>query len=148
MAHFTLQIEPGGPILQAIIFVSQPRIAALTAAGQTVPNPVPIRALVDTGASCTCVDPSVLASLGLTPTGIVRVNTPSTGTTPHSADQFDIALFIPGPPSNPPLVFQTIPVISSDLLAAQGFHALIGRDILDRCVLIYNGSMKDFTLAF
>jgi hypothetical protein len=38
-------------------------------------------------------------------------------------------------------------VISSELLAAQGIHALIGRDILSRCVLMYNGAAF-FTIAY
>jgi hypothetical protein len=148
MSHFTLQIEAHGPILNAGVLVSEPRAAALKAAGQAIPQMVPIRALVDTGAGCTCVDPTVLSSLRLTPTGNVPINTPSTGATPHSADQFDVALFIPGPPNSIPLNFQTIPVVAAELLATQGFHALIGRDILDNCVLIYNGGMRQFTLAF
>ncbi|HZF12839.1 MAG TPA: hypothetical protein VFE33_28965 [Thermoanaerobaculia bacterium] len=115
-----------------------------------MPKPVPISALIDTGASCTCVDPSVLLGLKLTPTGSVSVNTPSTGATPHEAEQFDVALVIPAP-SGQPLVFQTIPVVSAELLIAQGFHALIGRDILDRCFFAYNGNNGAggiFTLAF
>ncbi len=147
MAHFTLQSSPNGPILNALVAVSQARATALTAAGREVPNAVPVFALVDTGASCTCVDPSVLENLRLTPTGNVSVNTPSTGATPHSADQYDVALIIPAA-NGPALVFQTIPVVSSDLFQAQGFHALIGRDILNRCVLVYNGNMGQFTLAF
>jgi len=52
------------------------------------------------------------------------------------------------PASNsPPLIFQTIPVIASEL-AIQGIDALIGRDILDQCLFAYNGSAKTFTLAF
>jgi hypothetical protein len=67
--HFTLSLGPNGPVLNAIVAVSQERNAALVAAGQPAPKPQPIRALVDTGASATCVDPSVLAALSLTPTG-------------------------------------------------------------------------------
>ena len=148
MPHFTLQIESGGPILQALAAISQPRAAALTAAGHPVPRAVPIRALVDTGASCTCVDPSVLIALSLAPTGKVSLTTPSTGTTPHEADQYDMGLVIPATTGSLPLVLQTIPVVSSDLLLAQGFHALIGRDILDRCLFVYNGDVRLFTLAF
>lgn len=151
MAHFTLQVGANGPVLDAFIGVSGPRLAALTAASQPVPSPVPIRALVDTGASCTCIDPSVLQSLGLQPTGTVSVNTPSTGATPHTADQYDVGLVIPPgniPPGAQPLHFPTIPVVAAELLAGQGFHALIGRDILDQCVLIYNGGIGAFTLAF
>jgi hypothetical protein len=147
--HFTLQVSSNGPILQAFVAVSQARSDALAAAGRQLPDPVSIRALVDTGASCTCVDPSVLITrLGLTPTGSVNVNTPSTGSTPHRADQFDVALIIPAATGAPALVLQTIPVVSSELLGGQGFHALIGRDILDRCLFVYNGAVKLFTLAF
>ena len=75
------------------------------------------------------------------------MNTPSTGTTPQQADQFDVALFIPAP-NGLPLFIQTMPVVASELLASQGFHALLGRDILDRCLFAYNGEFGLFTLAF
>ncbi len=32
--------------------------------------------------------------------------------------------------------------------AGLGIQALIGRDILANCVLVYNGNMNQFTLAF
>lgn len=58
-----------------------------------------------------------------------------------------MALVIPAPGGSP-LIFQTIPVIAADLLEAQGFHALIGRDILSRCLFSYNGEVGIFTLAY
>lgn len=146
MAHFTLQVTPAGPIIEAFVGVSIPRREALLAAGQTVPNPIHIRGLLDTGASGTCVDPSVLAALGLTPTGTVPVSTPTTGATPVVVDQYDIGLIIPAG-NGQPLLSQTLPVVASELLAAQGFHALIGRDILSQCVFVYNGS-GFFTLSY
>lgn len=145
--HFTLQISSEGPTLTASVGVSQPRAAALKTAGQSIPQLMPIRALVDTGASCTCVDPSILTELNLTPTGIVNLNTPSTGTTPQQAEQFDVALFIPAP-NGLPLFIKTMPVVASQLLASQGFHALLGRDVLSQCLFAYNGEFGVFTLAF
>ena len=147
MPHFTLQISPAGPILDASVGVSRPRATALKAAGQPVPKAIPIRALIDTGASCTCLDPSILEGLSLTPTGVVSVNSPTTGETPHQADQFDVALFIP-PPNGLPLFIQAMPVVASHLLAMQGFHALLGRDILNNCLFAYNGEVGLFTLVF
>ena len=41
-----------------------------------------------------------------------------------------------------------MPVVASELFQAQGYHALLGRDILQRCVLTYNGSVGIFTLAY
>jgi hypothetical protein len=141
---FSLQVQPLGPLLSAVVGVSEAREEALRQMGQPVPPLVPIRALIDTGASCTCLDPSVLATLKLSPTGSVSVNTPSTGLTPHTADQYDIGLAIP---NGIPLILRTIPVVASELLP-QGFHALLGRDILEQCLFVYNGKDGFFTLAF
>lgn len=148
MPHFTLQVSPGGPILNAVVTVSQPKATALQAAQQALPAPVTIRALVDTGASCTCVDPSVLQSLQLTPTGSASMFTPSTGAAPAAADQYDVGLAIFAAANQVPLFLPTVAVIAADLLQAQGIHALIGRDILGQCVLHYNGATASFTLAF
>ena len=112
-------------------------------------NPVQIRGLIDTGASGTCVDPSVLTTLGLSPTGSVTVNTPSTGNQPHVADQYDVSLLIPGAlATHAPLAVPNLPVMCAELLTAQGFHALIGRDILSHCLFSFNGAMGLFTLAY
>lgn len=146
MPHFTLQMLPAGPMADAFIGVSQPRGVALLQAHQTIPALQQVRVLIDTGASGTCVDPSVLAALGLTPTGQVPVCSATSGTTPVMCDQYDVALMIPSPTG--PFVAQTIPVTAHQLLAAQGFHALLGRDVLSRCVFIYNGTTHLFTLAY
>ena len=124
----------------------------LQGAGQPVPKPFQARALVDTGASCTCVDPEVLIALGLSPTGSTPMHTPSTGDAPVDVDQYDVGLIIPpAVQGQPPLVFGTVPVAASKFFQAQGIHALIGRDILRHCVLHYNGGLGPtghFTIAF
>jgi hypothetical protein len=144
--HFTLQASAQGPLIDAFVSVSEARRAALVAAGRPVPNVIQIRGLLDTVASGTAIDPSVLATLGLTPTGTTTVNTPTTGANPQVVEQYDVGLLIPVP-NGLPLFNQTLPVIAAELLAAQGFHALIGRDILSQCVFVYNGS-GFFTLAY
>lgn len=150
MAHFTLDTSQAlGPRLNALITVTNQRGQALKDAGLTVPSAVPVVAMVDTGASSTCVDPSVLNQLGLSPTGSVPVHTPSSGATPAMKDQFDFGLVIPGADrSHAPLILGAIPVLSAELVATQGFEVLIGRDILQNCVLVYNGYAQFFTLAF
>lgn len=91
----------------------------------------------------------MLHTLGLTPTGSVTVNTPSTGAQPHIADQYDGSLFIrSSSTSQAGLFVSNLPVMCAELLVAQGFHALIGRDVLSTCLLHYNGVTKLFTLAY
>jgi len=128
--------------------VSQARRAALTTAGWAVPDFIQTRAMIDTGASCTCVDASILQQLGIPPTGSVAVRTPSTGTIPHMVNQYDIGFFVLF--DNPPkslYAAQTLAVVESTL-APQGFQALIGRDILATAQFVYNGSAEFYTLSF
>jgi hypothetical protein len=148
--HFTLQIGPGGPVLNALVGVSQARRAALVAAGLEPPNPVPVRALVDTGASSTCVEPAILLSLQLTPIGQVPCFTLSTGGTPQATDQYDVSLFIPATAGQVPFNRPTLIVLSAqpNSLHQQGIQALIGRDVLEHCLLQYNGTAGFFTLAY
>jgi hypothetical protein len=98
------------------------------------------------------VDPKILQKLSLTPTGKATVNTSSTGTNPHVADQYDVSILISGIPRPPmpawPLVMPTLPVICMELFESAGVDALIGRDILAMCILTYNGDTGQFTLAF
>lgn len=89
----------------------------------------------------------VFQALGLQPTGSTPILTPSTGQTPIDADTYDVGIVIPNAP-NQALIIQNMPVGASELFQAQGFHALLGRDILQRCVLNYNGSIGLFTLAY
>jgi len=145
--HFSLTFTQGAPIVDMIIGVSGARYQALTTAGLPVPPVQNVRALIDTGASGTCVDPMVFEALELQPTGSIPVLTPSTGTTPVDADTYDVAISIPNG-QQAALIIHNMPVTASELFAAQGFHALIGRDILQQCVLTYNGAISLFMFAY
>jgi predicted aspartyl protease len=119
---------------------------ALQNAGMPLPQIQNVRALVDTGASHTCLDPSVFAALGLQPTGTTQVITPTTGSVPVNADTYDVSILIPAG-NQQPFVRPNM-AVSSSVLLHQGFHALLGRDILKHCILHYNGSGQLFTVAY
>lgn len=148
MPHFTRQLTNGAPIVNAVLRVTPARADALTAAGQTVPQQQSMVALIDTGASCTCVDPAIITALGLVATGVATIYTPSTGTQVHTTDQYDASIQIYSSLQQPPLEIPVIPVIASVLKQSQGIDALIGRDVLVYCLLSYNGQSGFYTLAF
>ena len=147
MPHFTRQLEPNGPIINLGIGVSSARAQALKDAGENVPQVVSTQGLVDTGASITCVDQSIISSLGVIKHGEMNVLTPSTQDEHVIMDQYDIALVIPSIQGESPHIIPVLPVVESTLVK-QGFHALIGRDVLSKCMLVYNGQRNQFTLAF
>jgi hypothetical protein len=148
MPHFTLSLDAAGPVVNAGVSVSEGRRLALEAAESPVPQMQVIRALIDTGASFTSIDPAVLAALNLTPTGTIEIVTPSTGQGTHTADTYDVDFKIGAGPNDIPLSISNLRIASCDLFLRQGIHALIGRDILQRCILMYNGSASIFSLAF
>ena len=74
--------------------------------------------------------------------------TPSTVDGAVPSDQYDIGLYIYALTTEQPYNVRNLPVVEAPLLQQQGFHALIGRDVLSKCVLVYNGAISTYTLAF
>ncbi len=141
-----MQFQAGGPQLQLYVGVSHPRGQALLQAGQTIPQLRLIRGLVDTGASTTAIDPTVIQGLGLSPTGSMPIVTPSTGPTPVQVNTFDVGIAIPII-SGQTFTLGAVQVFESSL-NVQGIQALIGRDVLTNCLFVYDGRAKIFSLAF
>jgi predicted aspartyl protease len=145
MPHLTFPITAAGCELDVYVGVSKEREEALKKATQTVPPLSKIRMIVDTGATGTAIDESVLKSLGLTPTGTTQILTPSTKGTPVVCATYDILLAVYH--AKFPLVQTTLPVIASDF-TGQTIQGLIGCDVLRECLLVLDGASGQFTLAF
>lgn len=146
MPSINLPIQRGGPLIQVIIAVSSPFQEALKLAGQSIPKPIAGTFLIDAGASSTCVDAGLITSLDLPVIGSVNIQTPSTQGGSHTCKQYDAMLFLPDSNGSGFLI-DAIPLLATHL-KSQGIDGLIGRDVLDQCTLIYNGSVKLFTLAY
>ena len=128
-----------------MVGVSQPRATALTAEGKQVPDAVVARMLIDTGASHTCIDETILRPLKLEPTGSIAAHTPSTGGNPHVMFQYDVALLLYHQDNS--RFLGNVPVSAVDF-SAQSIDGILGRDILSLCLLVYDGRAVQFSLAF
>lgn len=147
MPHFQLQTNFGRPLVKAGVMVSHARRDALTKAGEATPEPQIIIALIDTGASLSAVDPAVLEALGLSPTGKADIETPSTQGTPISSDTYDVCVAIlAGRKGDSHFISDTVQVTASKL--GGGIQALIGTDILNKCIFTYNGADECYTIAW
>jgi hypothetical protein len=136
----------GQPMISVIIGISEPRQTAMTAGGIAIPPAVTLNLLIDTGASCVVLDQDAIASLNLVPTGVATMHTPSTGAVPHLCNQYDVSLVIPSP-KGVPFEIGALPILESTF-RAQGFDGLLGRDVLQQCVLFYNSPLGGYTLAY
>jgi hypothetical protein len=107
-----------------------------------------IRALIDTGASISGVDPAALKALGLSQTGEAEIHTPSTKGVAVTTPTYDVKIAIlAGRPGDLHFISDTIQVTATEL-TPQGFQVLIGRDILKSCILHYNGADEYFTVSY
>jgi len=97
---------------------------------------------MDTGASASAVDENIIKALGIQPIGQCALATPSQSVGVASVYRVKVSF--------PQTTFGGAAewsVIGCDL-APQGIIALVGRDILSQCILIFNGPARIFTLTF
>lgn len=128
-----------GFIIPIEISIPQPLIDYLTQRGIQIPQPVGGNALIDTGASISVVDLSVLSSLQINPIGVAQI---STATGQENKNLFPARFILA---KN--LVIDFAAVIGADLRSLR-IIALIGRDALRHFLLIYHGNAGRATLAF
>lgn len=134
--------------------LDQSTILSLRQAGQAIPQPLIVDALIDTGAECCCVDPIVVARVGLPLYSFGFSAAPGSGSTPIPAfggatvGTFHTAsLTIVHPAQQADLVIPNI-VVQALSLRSFGIEAVIGRDVLSQCVLVYDGPAGSVTLAY
>jgi hypothetical protein len=145
MTTLSGRIGTRGPMIDLTVMQSPQRVDALKRAARPYSAPMTVLALLDTGAASSVVDRDLIASLGLGHRGEIHIHTPSTGTAYESRNTFDATLAIGGAVST--RLVLTLQVIESDL-ASEWFFALIGRDVLEHCVFIFDGPRGEFTLSF
>ena len=128
-----------GPIIQVTITIEANAGKGLLAQGKQLPSPKPGLALIDTGAGCTCIDEQVAQELGLPVIDAGKMTSATHADEPCNV--YPIQFTLP-----PNLTFNCARTMGAKL-AAQGIQILIGRDILQRCTLFYNGAVGQFTLS-
>ncbi len=84
-------LKTSGPIVQGFIGPSRELISALGA--DAVAAPIPVSALVDTGAAATVITPETAALLRLRSVGAVSVHTPTT-IEPVLCRQFHVNVYL------------------------------------------------------
>ena len=134
-----IALHQRGPALQVNVTIEANAGKGLAAQGKTLPPPKVGLALIDTGATGTCIDEQAAQELGL-PVIDVAMMTSAT----HKDQQckvYPVQISIPG------MLTLNSPRTIGAALAPQGLLVLIGRDVLRNCCLFYNGPMGQITLS-
>jgi hypothetical protein len=147
MAFLNAPLVNGWAVIDVLVAVSRQRRRLLTKHGFTVPQPVHVRALLDTGSFASGFALRVFQALDLAPVTTGPVYTPSTSpNAPHQCDFYDVSLSLVA--EGGARVFPDSRVMLADCwLPGEGVEALIGMDILSRCFFQLMGPDRRFTLA-
>lgn len=136
----SIGLQRQGPCVQVSIGLAQSIASQLLQQGQTLPKPISGIALIDTGASSTCIDSNVAQQLQLPVVNVVNVASASHTSTKQNV--YPIQIEVVGLP-----ISIEAPNAIGAALNSQGLIALIGRDVLQHCTLFYNGITGSFTLS-
>lgn len=135
-----LGLQGAGPRIQVILSPLENQLKSLADKGEPPPHPVSGFALIDTGASSTCIDQNAAegAGLAVVDSGPMSSATHANEIVPIYAGKIEIIGMS----------------ISVNVMRAYGVNlnsqdliALIGRDLLSQCVLVYNGLEGSFSLS-
>ena len=140
--HLLMQ---AGPMLSVQVALPSALEEHLASQNQPIPPSIQGWALIDTGATRSCVDTQVISSLQVNPIGIATV-----GTAKGQVQQNLYPAKFNFPDANN-MTIEFSSAVGVDLtgqsIGEQRLVALIGRDVLSHCILIYNGPGGFFTLA-
>lgn len=134
-----------GPLLNVEVSIPKELADILTEQEKVLPSPKTGFALIDTGATRSGVDKTIITQLGVQPVGITE-----TLTAGGKVEQNLFPAHFRFPGEGIEIDFSS--VLGVDLkgheINGQPIVVLLGRDILSRFILIYNGPGGFFSIAF
>ena len=142
MPSFTTQLpnlQVLGPVVDMRVWIGTPVEEVLKKSVASLPAPVPVTGMIDTGATGTVIQPEIAKKLGLQPVGVVTISTPSSENV--TCYQYIVRLIFP---SN--VIVEAIAIEAP--LKGQHIQCLIGRDVLAHGILVYTGYINQLSLSF
>ena len=133
-------LQQRGPVVQVSVSVEQNIAQQLLAQGVLLPAPERGLALIDTGATSTCIDEAAATRLNLPAIDVATIASASHASTQQNVHPIQIEVV------GLPITISAPRAIAAPL-AAQGLVVLIGRDVLQHCTLFYNGPSGSFSLS-
>jgi hypothetical protein len=142
-----VKILTSGALVEVQLSPSQARRTALLRQKREVPPPVRVLFLIDTGASVSMVDESYMRTLQLDPTGATQFHSSSTNGVAQRAAMYDVHLVLGGVAGVNTLRFDPLAMMATALIN-QPFEGILGRDVLARLQLAWNGPGQEVRISY
>jgi hypothetical protein len=144
--YATAPIGPDGAVIEVLVGVSWPRRDNLLRMGLPLPTRGRVRVQIDTGASFSAIDAAILATLGIGPTDVRDVMTPSVTGTPTPFRFFPVSLGMEN--GGIEMFVGDVEVMECVFSPVENVRGLLGRDVLQHCLFVYDGQHKTFSIAY
>lgn len=139
-------LSKSGPVIAVEISIPKALADEFAKKNQPIPSPVSGLALIDTGATMSCVDDDVITKLGVSPIGQTTISG-SNGS--HTVNTYPSHFRFPAISGFEIDFTSTVGIdLQVQKVGNQPIVALLGRDVLSKCVLVYNGHLGMYTLTF
>lgn len=137
-------LEMTGPLLGVEVAIPKELADLLTSETKVIPSPKAGYALIDTGATRSGVDHSIITEMGVQPVGIAKILTAGGGV---EQNLFPAHFRFPG--ENIEIDFSSVLGVNLKGQNVNGHPiiVLLGRDILSKFIFIYNGPGGFFSIA-
>jgi len=129
-----------GPCIDVVVVNSHEVIKAWRAVGLEMPEPVKMKALLDTGAAVTVISKTFAKYCKLLQTGETEIRVLGSQ---HKCGEYAGAISFPGTNLRP---FDPIRIVSADFVQERHYAILIGRDILRNWTITFDGRSKRVTI--
>lgn len=147
MPTLTGPITADGALVSVLVGVSEARRQALLRVGFSVPAPLPVRAVLDTGSFVTLADARAITALGVAPHRRQMFLTSATGSTPHVRDVYKLSLTLLNDGGAPLAYWPFVDVIPATFPPTDVVQGVIGRDLLATAIFHFDGKGGTFTLT-
>jgi hypothetical protein len=140
----------GLAIVEVILGPASPQNARLLQSGQLPIPAVQVPAIIDVGASISCVDPAIAQQVCTGPSS-VRPISGFGAAAPVQCNTYNMALAVPHPATVPgasqSLVISVLAMVAGDV-QHQSAKVLLGTDVLEQCRFLYDGPNRSFELIY
>jgi predicted aspartyl protease len=133
-------LRDDGPYIQVRIGVAEPIATELKKQGKPVPKPLKGYALIDTGASNTCISEKAAKELKLTPVDVISMMSAFHRSVERKVYPIHIEVI------GLSIGIDVLRAIGANL-DAHNLDLLIGRDVLENFAFFYNGPAGELTVA-
>lgn len=146
MATLTFPVSQAGLEVAVLVGLDGQASTALHAVGLSIPPPVLVRGLLDTGSNATSVAPWILKKLGLG-SGSIGFTQTASGIVKVYIHHVSIGILDPTQPASPNFALPTVLVSELPSLLPDA-DVLIGLTALLECNLLLEGPRRRFTIDF